>query len=142
MDFSSRARPVVHSAFFSVGCLVLASCSNFPGGHASVPSAPPPSKGELADYRHAYVACLFDAANRADDQTSDAETVARAIAPSCATEFDTMVSAHVAGYDADAASLATKKWERSRLSLAVSVVERERELKKPPPKAHHAHKSS
>jgi hypothetical protein len=132
---------MVRLAFLCVGCLVSASCSNFPVGHSSVPSAPPPSKGELADYRHAYVACLFDAASRTDDQTSDAQTVARAIAPTCATEFDAMVSAHVAGYDADAASLATKKWEGSRLSLAISVVERERELKKPP-KTRHGHKTS
>jgi hypothetical protein len=141
MDFRSPARTMIRSAIFLAGCLALASCSNH-SDRLSVPSAPPPSKGELADYRRAYVACLFDAANRADDQASDPQTVAQAITPTCATEFDAMVGEYVAGYDADAASLAAKKWERARLSLAVSVVERERELKKPPPKAHHGHKSS
>jgi hypothetical protein len=141
MDLPLVAHPIVRAAIFCLTCLVTASCSVMSGRHASVPSAPPPSKGELADYRHAYVACLFDAASRTDDQTSDPQTVARAIAPACSTEFDAMVSAHVAGYEADDASVATQKWEHSRLSLAVSVVERERELKKPS-KGHHGHKTS
>jgi hypothetical protein len=51
-----------------------------------------------------------------------------------------MVNAHTAGFDTDAAAQATETWEHKRLSLAVSVVMRERELRKPP-KKHHGGKS-
>jgi hypothetical protein len=109
--------------------------------HHQVPSAPPPSKGELEDSRHAYMACLFASADRLDDHTSAPQAVAEAIIPTCATQYDAMVSAHVAGYYSEAATLATQKWDSAQLSLAVSVIERERELRKPS-KAHRSHKTS
>lgn len=136
-----RRRPLLRPALLCMGFQLLFACAHLPGGHQAVPSAPPPSKGDLEDSRHAYVRCLFASADRLDDQTSDTHSVAEAIIPTCASQFDAMVSAHVAGYDDEAASLAAQKWDHARLSLAVSVVERERQLKKPA-KAHHGHKTT
>lgn len=105
-----------------IALLLLTACT------APVPPETPATSAEKATASHVYLACLFAAADKIDDHTSDATTIARAIIGGCQAEFMRWEGLELKGESLDESEGTMAGLEQGRLGVALNVVLRERTL--------------